>query len=229
MVRRWSCVNSINISIDFINFSYFIKKRYKFINFKSSLSLKRFNKKYTKFKRKAFNRIKHLKNWNVYHNVFNTWARSYSFYKKVAKIQFLSHNMRNSFLFYNFIFLTNKVDLMREASFTFFNSIKNQYNHTSYLFKRSPHEDKLTNRGPCANFFFMHAELQINTEFPESARAHTFLLKDATGFLLQNRRQIALNERVLNKLFFKKIIFLKFKIITEHYRILYLIINLNIH
>lgn len=228
MVRRWSCVNTINISIDFKNFSYFLKKRYKFVNFKSSLSLKRFNKKYTKFKRKAFNRIKHLKNWNIYHNVFNIWAKSYSFYKKVNKIQFLNFNMQNTFTFYNFVFLTNKIDLTRAASFTFFNNIKNQNNHLNHLIVYNPYYKNLEEQDYSRKHFFLNACLQINEPLLEKTNTHTFFLKDQTNVLFQNYHNKNASAQTSNKFFFKKIIFLKLKLLLEYYRVINLIIRFNV-
>ncbi len=136
MVRRWSHINNLNVSnfsniSDISNISFFLlKKKYKFINFKSVVGLKRFNKKYTKFKRKAFNRMKHINNWYVYHNVFKYWSLDYFFVKKYYKFQFLKNIFNETFLFYNF-FLNNysKKFFLSQWNFIFFNLIKKNINY----------------------------------------------------------------------------------------------------
>lgn len=100
------------------------------MNFKSSVSLKRFNKKYTKFKRKALNRIKHINNWAIYHNIFKYWSKDYCFFRKIAQRQFYVNLFFKNYLFYNFTFNRNSLIPINDWNFIFYNfsKEKNLYN-----------------------------------------------------------------------------------------------------
>jgi len=124
MVRRWSHINGLNNTFFFNASFFFLKKKYKFLNFKSSVSLKRFNKKYTKFKRKALTRLKHINNWNLYHNIFRYWSNDYRFIKKVFRFQYFKNIFLTNYYFYNFTFIQNKNVLLNPWNFLYVNSVK---------------------------------------------------------------------------------------------------------
>ena len=127
MVRRWSYINLFNFEEKKKN-SFFLKKSYKLTIFKKSVSLKRFNKKYTKFRRKAFNRLKHQSNWMIYHNVFKFWSKDYLFNKNYARRQYFEGFFLNNFLFFNFNFIKNRnINTFYNWNFYFFNFSKKTF------------------------------------------------------------------------------------------------------
>lgn len=127
MIRRWSHIKQFNMSLDTDcsskNF-FFFRKAAKINIFKSSVSTRRFNKKYTKFRRKAFNRLKHKTNWLIYTNVFKFWSQDYLSNKYVAKSQFLSGLFIDNFFFINFNFAKNKnPEIFSNWNFSFLNLV----------------------------------------------------------------------------------------------------------
>lgn len=228
MVRRWSCVNNINVKLTFFSSTYFLKKRYKFINFKASVSLKRFNKKYTKFKRKAFNRLKHLTNWSFYHNVFNEWSKNYYFFKKINKNQFLNDMFRYSFMFYNFIFLRNDATLANPWTFSFFSQIKKQNNHAFSVSKRSSFTNIGLDHKKIINKNFTHALLQTEENSVVDNATNYFLIKDSDNVFFQNDENKDLLTKKYQHLIFEKITILELKILIECAKILSQVTLLNV-
>ena len=105
MVRRWSCL--INITNNFSNNNFFFLK-HKINLFKTSVNFKRFTFKLTKFKRKAFIRLKHRSNFLLYTNVLKFWIKDYLFNKHYIKYQYFNKIFINNFFFYNFNFIKNR-------------------------------------------------------------------------------------------------------------------------
>lgn len=98
MIRRWSCVISINNN--FSNTNLF-KKKFKINLFKASVNLKRASTNYTKFKRKALIRIKHQNNFLIYTNIIKFWIKDYLFNKNYLKFQFFNRIFLNNYSFFN--------------------------------------------------------------------------------------------------------------------------------
>jgi hypothetical protein len=105
MIRRWSCLISINNN--FINEKKFFQK-YKINLFKNSVNFKRFTFKLTKFKRKSFIRLKHRSNFLLYTNILKFWVKDYLFNKNFNKYQYFNKIFTNNFFFYNFNFIKNR-------------------------------------------------------------------------------------------------------------------------
>lgn len=138
MIRRWSCL--ININNNFNEFNFF-KKKHKINLFKNSVSFKRFNYKFTKFKRRSLIRFKHKSNWLIYTNVIKLWIKDFKFNKNYLKYQFLNKIFINNFFFYNFNFTKfKKENFFYNFNFIFYvftkktNSyfFKNPINYVSY-------------------------------------------------------------------------------------------------
>lgn len=124
MVRRWSFINYSNLSLNFKDSKkfFFYKKIAKVKIFKSTVVARRFYKKYTKFRRKAFNRMKHRTNWLIYTNVFKFWSQDYLNNKYPAKVQFLTNFFVDNFFFFNFNAMKNKnPEIFFNWNFTFIN------------------------------------------------------------------------------------------------------------
>jgi len=119
MIRRWSCVNSLNF--DLIFFNKFLKA-HKLQNFKTSVSFKRFSFKFTKFRRRTPARWRHKSSWLPYTNVLKPWAEDYRFRKQYAKFQFFFLILPQTFLSYNFNSLRkrrNQIDSYTISLLTF--------------------------------------------------------------------------------------------------------------
>lgn len=139
MIRRWSCV--INITHNFSTLAQF-KKTHKIVLFKSSVNLKRFAFKVTKFKRRALMRLKHRSSFLIYTNIFKYWIKDFMFNKLYLKYQFFNRIFVNNFFFYNFNFIKSKSELFFynfNFIFTTFNNKKFFYfSHKKSIIKNSP-------------------------------------------------------------------------------------------
>ena len=130
MVRRWSCINNFNFTLKKNKKLFFFKKSSKSRVFKLTVSTRKFFKKYTKFRRKAFNRLRHKTNWLVYSNIFKFWSYDYlmtkTFNKKIWLINFQQYNT----LIFNVSSVKNlNLDL-------FFNLNYHILNVNSFFFKK---------------------------------------------------------------------------------------------
>lgn len=132
MIRRWSCL--INITNNFSNNNFFFLK-YKINLFKTSVNFKRFTFKLTKFKRKAFIRLKHRSNFLLYTNVLKFWIKDYLFNKHYIKYQYFNKIFINNFFFYNFNFIKNRNENFF-YNFNFYFSILT--NKTRFYFYKKP-------------------------------------------------------------------------------------------
>ena len=132
MIRRWSCL--INITNNFSNNNFFFLK-YKINLFKTSVNFKRFTFKLTKFKRKAFIRLKHRSNFLLYTNVLKFWIKDYLFNKHYIKYQYFNKIFINNFFFYNFNFIKNRNENFF-YNFNFYFSILT--NKTRFYFYNKP-------------------------------------------------------------------------------------------
>ncbi len=130
MIRRWSYINEIN---SFDNIYIFFKKKNKLNIFKKSVTLKRFNKKYTKIRRKSFSRIKRIKNWYIYHNIFKFWTLDFQKNKYQIKHQILEGLFLNNFFFFHQNFFNNKSNPSDLFSFHF--NTFSKKNLTFFYFK----------------------------------------------------------------------------------------------
>lgn len=132
MVRRWSRINNFNIYFKNNKKLFFFKKSSKFRMFKLTVSTRRFFKKYTKFRRKAFNRLRHKTNWLVYSNVFKFWSHDYLNTKTLnKKLWLLGFNQYNTLVF-NF----NSVKNMNTE--LFFNLNYHILNLNSFFLRKVP-------------------------------------------------------------------------------------------
>jgi hypothetical protein len=127
MIRRWSSL--ININNNFSKFKYFSLK-HKINLFKNSVNFKRFTFKISKFKRKAFIRLKHRTNFILYTNVIKFWIKDYLFNKHYLKYQFYNKIFLNNFFFYNFNFVKNR----NENYFYNFNFYFSTLTNKTYLY-----------------------------------------------------------------------------------------------
>lgn len=149
MVRRWSSVNRFNFSLkNKTKKFFFFKKSSKYRVFKITVSVRRFFRKYTKFRRKAFNRLRHKTNWLIYSNVLKFWSFDYLNTKTFAKKTWIAGSQQfnivafnwssvkniNSDIFFNysfnilnlnFFFLYNKNSFRHNLNFIFWNKFKN--------------------------------------------------------------------------------------------------------
>ena len=135
MIRRWSYINSFNFFFkEKIFFSF--KKLGKIKVFKATLSAKRFTKKYTKFRRKAFNRLRHQTNSLIYTNLFKFWAKDFLVTKNIIRHQLSFNLYAHNFFFFDWSSCINKNPNIFFNSFFFFvNNFKNKKHfQTNYLF-----------------------------------------------------------------------------------------------
>lgn len=114
MIRRWSHINYFLATVNsekskiFKSFNY-IRKVSKAYVFRTSLVSRRFNRRYlTKFKRKAYNRIRHRTNWSIYYSVFKFWSLDFLNHKYPIKFEYMLNNFTDNFFFFNFNFVKNK-------------------------------------------------------------------------------------------------------------------------
>lgn len=139
MVRRWSCL--INITNNFSGNNFFFLK-HKINLFKTSVNFKRFTFKLTKFKRKAFIRLKHRSNFLLYTNVLKFWIKDYLFNKHYIKYQYFNKIFINNFFFYNFNFIKNRNEnffynfnfyfsILTNKTYFYFHNKAPFYNNTS--------------------------------------------------------------------------------------------------
>lgn len=132
MVRRWSRINNFNFFFKKKTFFSF-KKLTRIKNFRSILVARRFTKKYTKFKRKAFNRLRHQSNSLLYINIFKFWAKDYLVIKNMVKKQFSLNLFLYNFFFFDWSSCINRNPYIFFNSFFFFvNNFKNKKNYNFY-------------------------------------------------------------------------------------------------
>lgn len=147
MVRRWSRINEFNFFFKNKKL-FFFKKSSKYKMFKLTVSTRKFYKKYTKFRRKAFNRLRHKTNWIIYSNLFKFWSYDYLTTKTINKkfwlmnsqqFNFIAFNWSsvkntNSELFFNFsyhmlninsLFFKQKTEILNSNNFLFWKNFKN--------------------------------------------------------------------------------------------------------
>lgn len=148
MVRRWSSINTFNFSLKNKNKKlFFFKKSAKYRVFRVTVSVRRFFRKYTKFRRKAFNRLRHKTNWLIYSNIIKFWSYDYlntkSFTKKIWMLNSQQFNViifnwssvknLNTELFFNYNFnilnlnslFLNRTWFDSASYFSFWNKFKN--------------------------------------------------------------------------------------------------------
>ena len=117
MVRRWSSINTFNLFYKLSKIKLFKKITKKRI-FKLTVSTRKFYKKYSRFRRKAFNRLRHKNNWTIYSNVFKFWSHDYlnskNFYRKYWSL----YSYKINFIAFNWNSLVNtNVDLFFNTTF----------------------------------------------------------------------------------------------------------------
>lgn len=207
MVRRWSYINFFNFHENKNSFHFF-KKTFKINVFKKSVSLKRFTKKYTKFKRKAFNRLRHQSNWMIYHNVFKFWSKDFLFVKNYSRYQYFDGIFINNFIFFNCNFFKNKnINIYCNWNFYFFNFPKTTLNYF-YFFKNAPLNVK---NSPISKAFFLNEIKTDDLAFPAySEWDHVFY-----PFYLKNKKfDFDFTFKILN--------FFLIKNLLEYYKLLVL-------
>lgn len=129
MIRRWSCLNEFNLNT--LNFNKFFKT-HRLAIFKSSVALKRFNYKITKFKRKTLSRWKHRGNWLIYLNILKKWSEDYKFNKQTTKFQYTKNILNNSYFLYNFDYIKKKRALFEPTEFSAIFSVLPRKNYFYY-------------------------------------------------------------------------------------------------
>jgi len=115
MIRRWSHLNKLRVSInseksnDFKSFNY-IRKLAKAYVFRTFLLSRRFNRRYlTKFKRKAYGRLRHKTNWSIYYAVFKFWCFDFTNNRYPSKFEFMLNLFVDNFFFLILILLKIKI------------------------------------------------------------------------------------------------------------------------
>ena len=98
MIRRWSFINEL--CYDFC-LPFYYKKRFKFRMFRLNVRFRRFNLKKTKFKRKAFARLKHPTSWFIYLNVIKTWTQDFKFNKNYNRYQYSNNILESGVTIYD--------------------------------------------------------------------------------------------------------------------------------
>lgn len=118
-------------------FKKFSKKRV----FKLTVSTRKFYKKYSKYRRKSFNRLRHKNNSTFYWNIFKFWCQSYqnskTFYKKywlfnLFKFNFVTFNINSLKIIENDLFFNENYLLL---SFNSFFNFQNNINISNNLIK----------------------------------------------------------------------------------------------
>jgi hypothetical protein len=139
MIRRWSCLININNTFN-AGDRFFLKHK---INlFKTSVNFKRFTFRLTKFKRKAFIRLKHRSNFLLYTNVLKYWVKDYLFNKHYNKYQYFNKLFINNFFFYNFNYIKNRNENFFYNFNFYFSILTNKtfyyFNNKFPFYKNSP-------------------------------------------------------------------------------------------
>jgi hypothetical protein len=133
MVRRWSRINCFNFHFKNKKIALF-KKNAKIRIFKLTVSTRKFYKKYTKFRRKAFNRIRHKNNWLIYSNIFKFWCFDYLNTKSLYRRFWLINSYKYSFVVFNWssvkntnlsLFYNYNYNILSLNSFFLKNNLKN--------------------------------------------------------------------------------------------------------
>jgi len=206
MVRRWSRINEFNFSLKNKKL-FFFKKSSKSRMFKLTVSTRKFFKKYTKFRRKAFNRLRHRSNWLVYSNVLKFWSCDYLNTKTFSKKTWFINSQKFNFIIFNWSSVKN---LNNEL---FFNLNYNILNLNALFFK---------NKCNYSKFFFFWAdfnnvsigltdthELTLNDINPLPVLSYfenyfyendcnEFLKNENTYFLFFNNIENSVNQQFLN-------------------------------
>lgn len=133
MVRRWSSINTFNFSLKNKNKKlFFFKKSSKYRVFRITVSVRKFYKKFTKFRRKAFNRLRHKTNWLVYSNILKFWSCDYLNTKSFAKKSWILNSRQFNVVTFNWssvknlnteIFFNYNFNILNLNSFFFFKKI----------------------------------------------------------------------------------------------------------
>ena len=113
MVRRWSYLNQINLSVGqklIANSSpNSLLKGHHQVAFKATTYYRKpmYNPTITKLTRKSFFRRKHLNSWFIYQNILTLWAKEYLFFRKYSRVVLSFFFFKNNFLTYNLLVHTN--------------------------------------------------------------------------------------------------------------------------
>ena len=139
MIRRWSYINKLNNFFENYENFFFLKKKFKLILFKKTVNFRSFRRLRllnSKFKRKAFMRLKHSTNLVKYNNIFKWWTLDFMINRLISKNQFSLNLFVNNFYSYNYLFLKNKnINLFYNNSFFLSNLTKQTYSFaTNNLF-----------------------------------------------------------------------------------------------
>jgi hypothetical protein len=212
MIRRWSCL--INITNTFSNNKIFFLK-HKINLFKTSVNFKRFTFRLTKFKRKAFIRLKHRSNFLLYTNVLKFWIKDYLFNKHYIKYQYFNKIFINNFFFYNFNFIKNRNENFFYNFNFYFSILTNKtyfylynkppfYNHTSlflawFLNNPSTNNSIIPVYNQWDNSFFTYKTLNTNDNFFD----FTIIFNNLFDIFLKKNIEI---KRIFILLFYFKIL-----------------------
>jgi len=194
MVRRWSRINEFNFFFKNKKL-FFFKKSSKYKMFKLTVSTRKFYKKYTKFRRKAFNRLRHKTNWLVYSNLFKFWSYDYLTTKTISKKFWLLNSQQFNFTAFNWSSAKNTNPEL------FFNFNYHMLNLNSLFFKQR------TDSSNFNNFFFWKNFKNISIALTETFNsidleaASSLLLYDNLLYEIPNDLSSSLNSDFL--LFFK--------------------------
>jgi len=206
MVRRWSRINEFNFSLKTKKL-FFFKKSSKSRMFKLTVSTRKFFKKYTKFRRKAFNRLRHKSNWLVYSNVLKFWSHDYLNTKAFIKKAWFINSQKFSFIVFNWSSVKNlNSELFFNLNYNLLNLnslfSKTKYNYSKKFFFWT----NFKNVSICLNDF---NELTANDVNPLPALSYfdnnfyeshydSFCKNDVTYFLFFNSVKFSMNQQLLN-------------------------------
>lgn len=175
MVRRWSCINNINLN--FKKF-YNLRRKVAFLFCKTIIKfnrkvlrrlrkIKMNTKKITKFTRKALSKLKHENNWAIYSQIFKYWIVDYNFSKTFCRNQYLSYLFVTGVVSYNFSCLRNKKNKLYAKDCNYLSTSLTTRMNNFYFFKKFDTSVKLINNF-FSNFSFFapnNKNLQINKSF----------------------------------------------------------------
>ena len=154
MVRRWSCIITLN-KINPLTKTF--KKIHKISIFKSSVNFKKFSHKFTKFKRKSLIRFKHKTNWLPYTSVFKFWVKDYIFNKNYARYQFFNKIFINNVVFFNFNLIKKLTNFSFNFNFIFYVFLNKNY---KYFYKSKI--KNISNSALSVGFYPLNINLPIS-------------------------------------------------------------------
>jgi hypothetical protein len=179
MVRRWSCLNNLNLKPHAI-----FVLRFENLKLTKAINYKNFSLGLTKFKRAKLAQKKRNTSWMLYTAILRFWIKDYNLFKKIAKLQFLHLIFVNSVLIYDFNCIKKKNILNNTTYSTFLTySVSNLF--FNYFWKKYHHNNTLRLIHPLINNNFLIANYDT-TEFLHSDKVLPLLRQFENTFYNSN-------------------------------------------